>query len=36
MWDIKTGRFIRDLITDVEGVWRVAFDGRRCIAAIQK
>lgn len=36
MWDIKTGKFIKDLITDVEGVWRVAFDGRRCIAAIQK
>ncbi|KAI7904020.1 WD40-repeat-containing domain protein [Cokeromyces recurvatus] len=36
MWDIKTGRFIRDLITDVDGIWRVVFDGRRCIAAIQK
>jgi F-box and WD-40 domain protein CDC4 len=36
MWDIETGRFIRDLITDVDGVWRVAFDERRCIAAIQK
>ncbi|KAI9472189.1 MAG: WD40-repeat-containing domain protein [Benjaminiella poitrasii] len=36
MWDIKTGQFIRDLITDVDGVWRVVFDGRRCIAAIQR
>ncbi|KAG0743982.1 hypothetical protein G6F57_001514 [Rhizopus arrhizus] len=36
MWDIKTGKFIRDLITDVDGVWRVAFDDRRCITAIQQ
>ncbi|KAG1586395.1 hypothetical protein G6F46_008923 [Rhizopus delemar] len=36
MWDIKTGKFIRDLITDVDGVWRVAFDERRCIAAVQR
>ncbi|KAI9357799.1 WD40-repeat-containing domain protein [Pilaira anomala] len=36
MWDIKTGKFIRDLITEVDCVWRVAFDGRRCIAAVQK
>lgn len=36
MWDIKTGRFIRDLVTDVDGVWRVAFDNRRCIAAVQR
>lgn len=36
MWDIKTGKFVRDLITDVDGVWRVAFDERRCIAALQR
>lgn len=36
MWDIQTGRFVRDLITDVDGVWRVAFDRRRCVAAVQK
>lgn len=36
MWDIQTGRFVRDLITQVDGVWRVAFDGRRCVAAVQK
>ncbi|KAG0174515.1 SCF ubiquitin ligase complex subunit cdc4 [Apophysomyces sp. BC1034] len=34
MWDIKTGRFIRDLVTDVDGVWSVAFDRRRCVAAV--
>lgn len=36
MWDIHTGRFVRDLITDVDCVWRVAFDERRCISAVQK
>lgn len=36
MWDIKTGKFMRDLITEVDCVWRVAFDGRRCVAAVQK
>ena len=36
MWDIETGRFIRDLITEVDCVWRVSFDGRRCVAAVQK
>ena len=36
LWDIKTGRHIRDLITDVSGVWRVAFDRRRCVAAVRK
>ncbi|KAI8141160.1 WD40-repeat-containing domain protein [Fennellomyces sp. T-0311] len=36
MWDIKTGRHIRDLITGVSGVWRVAFDRRRCVAAVHR
>ncbi|KAI8375911.1 WD40-repeat-containing domain protein [Radiomyces spectabilis] len=34
MWDVKTGKFIRDLIVDVNGIWRVAFDDRRCVAAV--
>ncbi|ORY95839.1 WD40-repeat-containing domain protein [Syncephalastrum racemosum] len=33
LWDIKTGRFTRDLISGVGGVWRVAMDKRRCVAA---
>lgn len=36
MWDIKTGHLIRDLITGVDGVWRVAFDKRRCVAAVHR
>ncbi|CAO3578044.1 unnamed protein product [Absidia cylindrospora] len=36
MWDIKTGKHTNDLITDVDGIWRVAFDKRRCVAAVYK
>lgn len=35
MWDVRTGKFVRDLITDVNGIWRVAFDERRCVAAVK-
>lgn len=35
MWDIQTGKFQYDLIQGVSGVWRVAFDERRCIAAVK-
>ncbi|KAI8072530.1 WD40-repeat-containing domain protein [Gongronella butleri] len=35
MWDVKTGELMHDLITDVHGVWRVAFDERRCVAAVK-
>lgn len=30
------GRFVRDLITDATGVWRVRMDERRLVAAVQK
>ncbi|KAI8377941.1 WD40-repeat-containing domain protein [Radiomyces spectabilis] len=36
MWDIKTGEPLKDLITDVTGIWRVAFDHRRCVAAVHR
>jgi len=36
LWDIKSGQLIRDLITNVTGVWRVAFDERRCVAAVHR
>ncbi|KAK9763751.1 SCF ubiquitin ligase complex subunit cdc4, variant 2 [Basidiobolus ranarum] len=35
MWDIRTGKFIRDLLTGLSGVWQVQFDHRRCVAAVQ-
>lgn len=37
LWDIKSGKFIRDLLTDITGgIWQVSFDPDRCVAAVQK
>lgn len=36
MWDVNTGRHIKDLITGVTGVWRTAFDKKRCVAAVNR
>lgn len=37
LWDIKSGKFIRDLLTDISGgIWQVSFDPDRCVAAVQK
>lgn len=37
LWDIKTGRFVRDLLSDITGgIWQVSFDPDRCVAAVQK
>ncbi|KAG9290880.1 hypothetical protein G9A89_011030 [Geosiphon pyriformis] len=36
MWDVRTGRSIRDLLTGLSGVWQVRFDERRCVAAVQR
>jgi len=36
MWNVKDGKFVRDLLTDLSGVWQVKFDGRRCVAAVQR
>jgi F-box and WD-40 domain protein CDC4 len=33
LWDIKTGRFICDLITGISSVWQVAFYGNLLVAA---
>ncbi|KAI8343093.1 hypothetical protein BC941DRAFT_410412 [Chlamydoabsidia padenii] len=35
IWNSNTGELMHDLITDVDGVWRVAFDERRCVAAVK-
>lgn len=36
LFDIKTGRFVRDLLTNVTGgIWQVKYDWRRCVAAVQ-
>jgi F-box and WD-40 domain protein CDC4 len=36
MWNVKTGECVKDLLTDLTGVWQVKFDGRRCVAAVQR
>ncbi|CAG8463821.1 9226_t:CDS:2 [Paraglomus brasilianum] len=36
MWDMKTGKFVRDLLTGLSGTWQVRFDERRCVAAVQR
>ena len=36
MWNTQTGECVRDLLTDLRGVWQVRFDERRCIAAVHR
>lgn len=36
MWNITNGHFVKDLLTDLSGVWQVKFDERRCVAAVQR
>ena len=36
MWDVTTGEFVKDLLTDLSGVWQVKFNERRCVAAVQR
>ncbi|KAL1980949.1 hypothetical protein VTN96DRAFT_3289 [Rasamsonia emersonii] len=36
LWDVRTGERLRDLLTDLDGVWQVRFDGQRCVAAVMR
>lgn len=36
LWDIRTGRYVRDLITGISAVWQVAFHGDRLVVASQR
>ena len=36
MWNVQTGEFVKDLMTDLSGVWQVKFNDRRCVAAVQR
>lgn len=36
MWNVKTGKLVKDLLTDLSGVWQVKFNERRCVAAVQR
>ncbi|KAI0062371.1 WD40 repeat-like protein [Artomyces pyxidatus] len=33
MWDVRDGTIVRDLLTNILGVWQVVFEGRWCVAA---
>ncbi|ETN43690.1 uncharacterized protein HMPREF1541_02849 [Cyphellophora europaea CBS 101466] len=36
LWNIKTGDCVKDLLSDLSGVWQVKFNERRCVAAVQR
>ena len=36
LWDVRSGQFVRDLLTDLNQVWQVKFNDRRCVAAVQR
>ncbi|KAJ2558154.1 SCF ubiquitin ligase complex subunit cdc4 [Coemansia sp. RSA 1836] len=36
LWDVRTGLFVRDLLTNLTSVWQVRFDSRRCVAAVNR
>ncbi|KAL8765808.1 MAG: hypothetical protein Q9209_007212 [Squamulea sp. 1 TL-2023] len=36
MWNVANGKFVKDLLTDLSGVWQVNFNERRCVAAVQR
>ncbi|KEQ69490.1 WD40 repeat-like protein [Aureobasidium namibiae CBS 147.97] len=36
MWDIRTGECVRDLLTDLNVVWKIQYDGKKCVAAVQR
>ncbi|KAI4163143.1 MAG: hypothetical protein LQ342_003271 [Letrouitia transgressa] len=36
MWNVTNGKFVKDLLTELSGVWQVNFNERRCVAAVQR
>jgi F-box and WD-40 domain protein CDC4 len=36
LWNIRDGTVIRDLLTEISGVWQVVFEGRWCVAAVDR
>ncbi|KAK9472641.1 WD40-repeat-containing domain protein [Dipodascopsis tothii] len=36
LWNIKTGKVVKDILSDLNRVWQVRFDDRRCVAAVQR
>jgi F-box and WD-40 domain protein CDC4 len=36
MWDVEAGEFLRDLLSDLDIVWKVRYDDKRCVAAVRR
>ncbi|AOW05450.1 WD40-repeat-containing domain protein [Yarrowia lipolytica] len=36
LWDIRTGKLVKDLFTECESIWQVRFSGSKLVAAVQK
>jgi F-box and WD-40 domain protein CDC4 len=36
LWNIRNGECVKDLLSDLSGVWQVKFNERRCVAAVQR
>ena len=36
MWNVRTGECMKDLLSELSGVWQVKFNERRCVAAVQR
>ncbi|KAA8900337.1 hypothetical protein TRICI_006209 [Trichomonascus ciferrii] len=36
LWNVRTGQLVRDLLDDLNGIWQVKFDNRRCVAAVKR
>ncbi|ANB13589.1 SCF ubiquitin ligase complex subunit CDC4 [Sugiyamaella lignohabitans] len=36
LWDTHSGNLVRDLLTDLSGIWQVCFDDRRCVVAVKR
>jgi F-box and WD-40 domain protein CDC4 len=36
IWDLKTGQLVRELSSQFQAVWRVAFEEEKCVVLAQK
>lgn len=36
LWNIKTGKLVKNLLTGLSEIWQVCFDQRRCVAAVKR
>lgn len=36
LWNIRNGKLVRDLLTNLTRIWQVSFDEQRCVAAVKR